>query len=136
MKKIWKDPYLVVKIISPALYQIKGTKEPRIVHHDKLCLDRDVLIWVKRQRKFLFEDKGDTEQGNNVSATKPNHNTVQEQRKNPRQKNSDMCYDGIKELFENAEAIVTTSKGGKIKNRPPISLILSCKVIITVVVHS
>ena len=68
-KKMWKSPYLVVKVISPVLYQIiKGTKEPRIGHHDrlKLCLDRDVPVRVKRQRKLLFEDIGDTEQGNNV----------------------------------------------------------------------
>ena len=34
LKKIWKDPYLVVKVISPTLYQIKGTQKPRIVYHD------------------------------------------------------------------------------------------------------
>ena len=74
LKKMWKGPYLVVNVISPALYQIKGTKEPRIVHNDrlKLCFDRDVPVWVRQQRKLLFEDKGDTEQGNNASETKPN----------------------------------------------------------------
>ena len=116
LKKMWKGPYSVVKVISPALYQIKGTKEPRIVHHDrlKLCLDRDVPVWVKRQRKLLFEDRA-TGQGNNALETKPNHKTIQKQRTNPRRKDSDVCYDGIKELFENAEATVTTSKGRKIK---------------------
>ena len=116
LKKMWKGPYLVVKVISPASYQIKGTKEPRIVHHDrlKLCLDRDVPVWVRRQRKLLFEDR-DTGQGNNTLETKPNHKTIQKQRTNPRRKDSDVCYDGIKELFENAEATVTTSKGRKIK---------------------
>ena len=60
LKKAWKGPYIITKILSPVLYQIKNTKEPRIVHHDrlKLCSDREVPAWVTRQRNKLLENDG------------------------------------------------------------------------------
>ena len=58
LKKAWKGPYIITKILNPVLYQIKNTKEPRIVHHDrlKLCSDREVPVWVTRERHKLLEN--------------------------------------------------------------------------------
>ena len=120
LNKMWKGPCFVVKVISPSLYQIKGTKE----HHDrlKLCLERDVLLWVKQQRKFVFEGKGDTEQGNSVAEI-------------PDKKTVTCVMMVLKNYLRMQQQQLPHQKGGKLRN-PPISLILSCKIIVTVVIHS
>ena len=52
LKPIWKGPYLMIKVISPVLFRIKGRKREVVVHHDRLkpCMDRSILLWMRRLR--------------------------------------------------------------------------------------
>ncbi|CAC5401380.1 unnamed protein product [Mytilus coruscus] len=55
LKPPWKGPFLVVER-QPPLYKIKGGKEEKTVHHDRLkrCNDRHIPLWIKRMRHELF----------------------------------------------------------------------------------
>ena len=52
LKPIWNGPYLVIKVISPVLFRIKGRKREVVVHHDRLKprLDRSIPMWMRRFR--------------------------------------------------------------------------------------
>jgi hypothetical protein len=58
LQPIYVGPYLVTHKISDILYQIQGRrgKERRVIHHDrlKLCKDRDLPLWIHRDRKELL----------------------------------------------------------------------------------
>ena len=65
LKNPLKGPFLIIDVLSPILYRIKGRKTVSVVHHDRLLKghDRDVPIWMRRMRnRFLtgqVEDHGD-----------------------------------------------------------------------------
>ena len=47
---------MIIEVLSPLLYVIKGRKKEKVVHHDriKLCKDRVIPLWISRMRnKFL-----------------------------------------------------------------------------------
>ena len=54
LKPIWKGPYLVIKVISPVLFRIKGEA---LVHHDRLkpCRDRSIPMWMCRLRHRVLD---------------------------------------------------------------------------------
>ena len=57
LKPIWKGPYLVIKVISPVLFRIKGRKREVVVHHDRLkpCMDRSIPMWMRRLRHHVLD---------------------------------------------------------------------------------
>lgn len=57
LQKIWKGPLLVVKVLSPWLYVVKGRRKERVVHHDRLkvCRDREIPLWMMRMRNDFFK---------------------------------------------------------------------------------
>ena len=65
LQKVWKEPFLVVEVVSPVLFRIADRKKTYVLHHDKLkpCLDRDVPLWLRRKRSSLLqglnEDNGE-----------------------------------------------------------------------------
>ena len=57
LKPIWKGPYLLIKVISPVLFRIKGHKREVVVHHDRLkpCMDRSIPMWMRRLRHRVLD---------------------------------------------------------------------------------
>ena len=57
LKPVWIGPYVVVKVLSPALFRVKDRKGEYVVHHDriKLCEDRGLPMWLKRLRHTVLE---------------------------------------------------------------------------------
>ena len=57
LKPIWKDPYLVIKVISPVLFRIKGHKREVVVHHDRLkpCMDRSIPMSMRSLRHGVLD---------------------------------------------------------------------------------
>ena len=57
LKPIWKGPYLVIKVISPVLFRIKGRKREVVVHHDRFkpCMDRSIPMWMHRLRHCVLD---------------------------------------------------------------------------------
>jgi hypothetical protein len=55
LRSPWTGPYLVISC-SPPLYTIKDRKRQCVIHHDKLklCLDRDIPVWLRRMRNQYF----------------------------------------------------------------------------------
>ncbi|CAC5422296.1 unnamed protein product [Mytilus coruscus] len=54
----WQGPYVVIRVLSPVLYEITGRKKEMIIHHDRIkqCDDEIVPLWIKRLRNRLFEE--------------------------------------------------------------------------------
>ena len=52
LRPVWKGPFLVTKVISPALYKVRGRRDESVVHHDrlKICQDRHIPMWMRRLR--------------------------------------------------------------------------------------
>ncbi|CAC5404213.1 unnamed protein product [Mytilus coruscus] len=52
----WQGPYVVIRVLSPVLYEITGRKKEMIIHHDRIkqCDDEIVPLWIKRLRNRLF----------------------------------------------------------------------------------
>ena len=59
-----KGPYLITAVKPPVLYRIKDRKSESWIHHDrlKLCEDRELPIWVKRQRNELMSETVENEE--------------------------------------------------------------------------
>ena len=57
LQPIYVGPYLVVKVLSPVLYQIEGNKSKMVLHHDRLrpCTNDQIPLWVRRRRRALFD---------------------------------------------------------------------------------
>ena len=72
LSPIFTGPYLVIDVLSPALYRVEDRKRTWVVHHDKLlsCQDRSVPFWIRAKRhQLLFPeaDKAATlEEGNDL----------------------------------------------------------------------
>ena len=71
---------MLVKAISPELYHIKGTIEMYWVGN---CYNFSMALaqWARKQSFMAClsqeEDQEDTDQGNNIAETIPNHKTTQ-----------------------------------------------------------
>ncbi|CAG2227664.1 unnamed protein product [Mytilus edulis] len=52
----WQGPYVVIRVLSPVLYEITGRKKEMVIHHDRIkqCDDEIVPLWIKRLRNRLF----------------------------------------------------------------------------------
>ena len=57
LQPIYVDPYLVVKVFSPVLYQIEGNKSKMVLNHDRIrpCTSDQIPLWVCRRRRALFD---------------------------------------------------------------------------------
>ena len=56
LKQIWTGPYLVLEMLTPAVYRLRGQKKETVLHHDRLKLfrDRSAPVWMQRLRhRFL-----------------------------------------------------------------------------------
>jgi len=51
----WSGPFLVTKILSPVLYEIRNRYKSQVVHHDKLkhYNSEDVPVWVDDMKNGL-----------------------------------------------------------------------------------
>lgn len=55
---LWKEPFIIMQVIPPVLYQIASSKKEWVVHHDRLrrC-DNDLLpLWLRRKRHTMLEN--------------------------------------------------------------------------------
>ena len=136
LKKMWKGPFVVTKVLSPVLYQIKAKKDTRVVHHDrlKICLDRDIPHWLVHQRDPLIQgtrstDSIPTNVNNAHQALKEDKEELNSQKDNIFDEDNDVqmdmtneednldesSLDGIQNLFEDKHQEKTTSRGRRIK---------------------
>lgn len=56
LNPVFTGPYLITRVLSPYLYQVKDQKKTLVLHHDKLkiCEDRAIPFWVRRKRRQLW----------------------------------------------------------------------------------
>jgi len=62
LQPVYIGPFLVIKVISSALYVITGPRgRHQVIHHDRLrrCSDRDIPLWARRERRRRFESVDD-----------------------------------------------------------------------------
>ena len=54
---LFKGPYLIIRVLSPYLYEVQDRKKTLVLHHDrlKICEERAVPFWVRRKRHQLFQ---------------------------------------------------------------------------------
>ena len=59
LKEVYSGPYIVTKIITPRVIQIRNRKRYFNIHHDnlKLCQDRVVPVWIERMKNKLNENE-------------------------------------------------------------------------------
>ena len=57
---LFKGPYLIIRVLSPYLYEVQDRKKTLVLHHDrlKICEERAVPFWVRRKRHQLFQKEG------------------------------------------------------------------------------
>ena len=55
LNSLWQGPFLIVRCISPLLFQIRGPRRSQVVHHDRLkpCDEENLPLWLRRARKSL-----------------------------------------------------------------------------------
>ncbi len=55
LKPVWQGPYLVVGGTFP-LYRVRAPRREVVLHHErlKLCLDREIPLWLHRMRRDLL----------------------------------------------------------------------------------
>ena len=60
LQPIYRGPYLVTKVLSPALFRIDDRNKSGVVHHDRLtlCKDRTIPLWLRQRRHKLLEEEG------------------------------------------------------------------------------
>ena len=116
LKPIWNGPYLVIKVISPVLFRIKGRKREVVVHHDRLkpkCLDRSIPMWMRRLRhrvldldKTLPYEEDDDELGLTTlfEPPQPQQDNVQAQNSSQVSANQETS---VTNLSQNAETVLT-----------------------------
>ena len=68
---IYIGPYLITEVLSPYLYRVQERRKQMVLHHDKLklCVDRNIPIWIRRRRQQLFAEL--RTQSNPVESTAP-----------------------------------------------------------------
>ena len=57
LQPIMKGPFIITKVLSPALYVVRGRKRSQVLHHDRLllCEDRDIPLWVQKARTHILD---------------------------------------------------------------------------------
>ena len=57
LSPVFTGPYLVMEVLSSALYRVEDRKRSWVVHHDKLiiCQDRSVPLWMRTKRHKLMD---------------------------------------------------------------------------------
>ena len=57
LKPVWIGPFVVIKVLSPALFRMKDRKGEYVMHHDrmKLCEDHGLPMWLKRLGHTVLE---------------------------------------------------------------------------------
>jgi len=57
LKPVWGGPFVVMTVLSSALYRVKDRKGEYVMHHDrmKLCEDRCLPMWLRRLRHGVLE---------------------------------------------------------------------------------
>ena len=83
LKSPWIGPLLVIAVLSPVLYRVKGFRNEEVLHHDKLklCGDRLIPMWVRRMRQRFLQGLNDTQ---------PNHTA----------RDDDLCDESLEQLFD------------------------------------
>jgi len=82
LQAIWKGPLLVVEVVSPILYRVRGRRRDTVVHHDllKLCSDRFVPQWMVRVRRDFLSKSSDVPEAPVTTAgldiVQPGHDQV------------------------------------------------------------
>ena len=115
LKPIWNGPYLVIKVISPVLFRIKGRKREVVVHHDRLkpCLDRSIPMWMRRLRHRVLDldetlpyEEDDDELGLTTlfEPPPPQQDNVQAQNSSQVSANQETY---VTNLSQNAETVLT-----------------------------
>ena len=63
LQPLWTRPALVLKKIGKVLYQVKGCKRTRTLHHDRLkpCHADQFPLWVQRFRALQLPEEPTTE---------------------------------------------------------------------------
>ena len=56
LNPLYTGPYVVVEVLSPALFRVVDQKRSHVMHHDrlKLCEDRIVPLWARRKRHSIL----------------------------------------------------------------------------------
>ncbi len=62
LQPILKGPYVVLEVITPALYRLRDQKRDSVHHHDKMriCEDREIPLWVQRVRQEILTGPQET----------------------------------------------------------------------------
>ena len=60
LNPLYAGPYVVVEVVTSALFRVVDKKGTYLMHHDrlKLCEDRDVPLWAKRKRHDILRASG------------------------------------------------------------------------------
>ena len=55
---LWKEPFIIMQVIPPVLYQIASSKKEWVVHHDRLrrCDNDPLPLWLRRKRHTMLEN--------------------------------------------------------------------------------
>ena len=61
LQAIWKGPYVVSKVLSPTLYQVKDRHRTMVHHVDRMRVynGRSVPLWISRRRTQLMQEEED-----------------------------------------------------------------------------
>ena len=59
LNPLYTGPYVVVEVLSPALFRVVDQKRSYVMHHDrmKICEDRSVPLWARRKRHRLVAEE-------------------------------------------------------------------------------
>jgi hypothetical protein len=57
---IWKGPFLILEVLSPSIFRVRGPRRVSVVHHDLLKPFQEQTIpgWVRRARHHLLSPLG------------------------------------------------------------------------------
>ena len=64
LSAVWKGPGLIIKVLSPYLYEVKLRGKVSIMNHDKLkpCKDREIPHWIQKYKEGKTGDPACTTQ--------------------------------------------------------------------------
>lgn len=129
LRSLYRGPFLVLEVISPSVLRIADRKKEMIVGHDRLrpCHDRDMPLWIRRQRNRLFNaprvvDKSaagpPTAEAEGASAPPPATVTTGTQTSMPPRMQVKKGNTPEQRLPDPAEGTVPMSKYGRVLKRP------------------
>lgn len=69
----WKGPGIIVKKLTPHLYQVKTKSAVIVANHDRLkkCVDRDIPPWLVRFRENFENSESAKQETGSVLASSP-----------------------------------------------------------------